>query len=169
MRSGCGSGIERLPEVSPQVLDVLAANAQPQEVLRRLVLARPARAPVDQCLHAAEARCMDDQACRAADSLRILRLTAQLGREQRSETAHLLARQVPPRRIRKSRISDSRDLRMTNEPVGQLARRALRSVDPDRQRAQAAQSQKRLERARDRPAERPPAWDLLSEPLVSRN
>src|SRR5215218_891706 len=70
-RGGVGGrcGGKRSLQIRPQVFDVLASDAQPQEPGGCVLLERPAGATVDQRLDAAEARPVDDQAAGAAEPL----------------------------------------------------------------------------------------------------
>ena len=125
-RVGCHSSAsisarKRLLEVGPELVDVLEADAEPEQVLGHAV-ALPAAARLHRRLDAAEARRVRDQPRRRLD---LPRVAGDVEREQPAE----------------ARIADGLDLRMGLEPARELGGGLGLPPDAELERLQAAEEQ----------------------------
>src|SRR5262249_30206031 len=115
--SGWGSsGVERLSEVTPDVVNVLEPDAQTQQAGWDAV-ALPPGAGLERGCDAAEARCVLDQPQRALHPGGALAV-GDVERQHRSERVGV-ARGY---RIAESRIANPQHCRMISEPAGDLER-----------------------------------------------
>ena len=130
---------------------MLAADRHPDQVGGHvLALGLVAGAALDQRLDPAEAGRVCDQSERGADRIGALGAAADLERHHRPETAHLLRRELMAGVVGEAGIADAGDPGVLGQPPGELGSVRLRALDPQGQRAHAAQGEEDLERARDR-------------------
>src|SRR5262249_58494009 len=114
--------------------DVLAADAQAEERWRRGLLAGPAGATLDERLHAAEARGVDDHPNPRAHGLRRLRTPPGLEGHDRPEAAHLTGGEIVARGVGAARVAHADGPRMIGEAAGDHGRARLCALPGSRER-----------------------------------
>src|ERR1700724_741252 len=140
-------------EVVPEIFDVLAPDAQAQQLRRGVLLPRPATTPLDGRLHATETRRVDDQLRGARHGLGRVRATAYVEGKHRAGTSHLSSGALETRVARKPRIANPLHGGMVRQPSCELRGVVLCALEANGERAEPAQREVRLHRARDRAVE----------------
>ena len=93
---------------------------------------------------------MDDHAHALGDRLRGVGAAGDLEREHRAEAVHQAGGAVVEGVGGEAGVVDRGDRRVGGEALGEHGGGELRALEPDRERAQAAQGEEGLERARGR-------------------
>jgi beta-glucosidase len=155
---GRGSGAQGPVQVAPEVLDVLDADREAQQVLgdRHGLGGEPAAA-LDAGLHAAEAGRRHPQAQPLHDRVGTRGAAGRAQADDRAVPAHLRGR---------ARVPDLHDAGVRGQPLREVQGGALRALDPQGQRPDAAQRQVHLERAGDRPVHRAVGVQPLAQARV---